>query len=41
DAGGAVVEGDPNDVRRETDVWTFARRMGADDPNWLLVATGE
>ncbi len=41
DASGAVVEGDPNDVRRETDVWTFARRMGADDPNWLLVATGE
>jgi Uncharacterized protein conserved in bacteria len=36
-----VVEGDPNDIRRETDVWTFARRMGSDDPNWQLVATGE
>ena len=36
-----VVEGDPNEIRRETDVWTFARRMGASDPNWLLVATGE
>jgi predicted lipid-binding transport protein (Tim44 family) len=41
DAAGRVVEGDPNDVRRETDVWTFARRMGAGDPNWTLVATGE
>lgn len=41
DAAGAVVEGDPNEVRRETDVWTFGRRMGVNDPNWTLVATGE
>ena len=36
-----VVEGDPNEIRREVDTWTFARRMGASDPNWLLAATGE
>lgn len=36
-----VVEGDPNELRRETDHWTFGRRMGASDPNWLLIATGE
>lgn len=36
-----VVEGNPNEIRRETDTWTFARRMGTSDPNWLLVATGE
>ncbi len=41
DAEHRVVEGDPNEIRRETDTWTFARRMGASDPNWLLVATGE
>ena len=41
DAEGRVVEGDPNEVRRQTDVWTFARRMGGHDPNWLLSATGE
>lgn len=41
DAENRVVEGDPNAPRREVDVWTFARRMGASDPNWLLVATGE
>ncbi|MFO7857011.1 MAG: Tim44/TimA family putative adaptor protein [Paracoccaceae bacterium] len=35
-----IVEGDPNEVRRQTDLWTFTRRMGADDPNWLLTATG-
>jgi predicted lipid-binding transport protein (Tim44 family) len=36
-----VVEGNPNEIRRETDTWTFARRMGSSDPNWLLVATGD
>ena len=35
-----IVEGDPNEVRRQTDIWTFGRRMGVSDPNWLLVATG-
>jgi predicted lipid-binding transport protein (Tim44 family) len=40
DAGGDVVEGNENEVKRQKDVWTFARDMGADDPNWHLVATG-
>lgn len=35
-----VVEGDPNELRRERDDWTFGRKMGASDPNWLLIATG-
>ena len=39
-ADGDIVEGDPNSIRRQKDVWTFARTMGVDDPNWLLVATG-
>ncbi len=41
DAEDRIVEGDPNDIRRQTDVWTFARRMGVDDPNWILTATEE
>ncbi|HSF96937.1 MAG TPA: Tim44/TimA family putative adaptor protein [Thermohalobaculum sp.] len=41
DSENRVVEGDPNEVRRQTDVWTFSRRLGARDPNWLLSATGE
>ena len=41
DAEHRIVEGDPNEVRRETDTWTFGRKMGAPDPNWLLIATGE
>ena len=36
-----VVEGDPTEIKRQKDVWTFARKMGSDDPNWQLVATGE
>jgi predicted lipid-binding transport protein (Tim44 family) len=38
-ADGQVVEGDPNEIKRQRDVWTFARHMGASDPNWELVAT--
>lgn len=40
DAENRVVEGDPNEVRRQTDVWTFSRVMGSQNPNWLLSATG-
>jgi predicted lipid-binding transport protein (Tim44 family) len=39
-ADGEVVEGEPNLAKRQTDVWTFARNMGQNDPNWELVATG-
>jgi predicted lipid-binding transport protein (Tim44 family) len=41
DAEGAIVEGNPNEIKRQRDVWTFSREMGSDDPNWQLVATGE
>lgn len=35
-----IVEGDPNVVKRQKDIWTFAREMDAANPNWKLVATG-
>jgi predicted lipid-binding transport protein (Tim44 family) len=38
-AAGEIVEGNPNEIKRQKDVWTFARQMGANDPNWQLVAT--
>ncbi|MEM6974093.1 MAG: Tim44/TimA family putative adaptor protein [Pseudomonadota bacterium] len=41
DAQNRVVEGDPNEIRRQSDVWTFSRVMGAPNPNWLLTATGD
>lgn len=40
-AEGQIVEGNPNEIRRQRDIWTFARTMGAADPNWQLLATGE
>ncbi|MAN14318.1 Tim44/TimA family putative adaptor protein [Alterinioella nitratireducens] len=39
-AEGEIVEGDPNAIKRQRDIWTFAREMGSDNPNWVLVATG-
>ena len=38
---GDIVEGNTKDIKRQRDVWTFARHMGGDDPNWQLVATGD
>ena len=40
-ADGEIVEGDATEIKRQKDVWTFARVMGSDDPNWQLVATSE
>jgi predicted lipid-binding transport protein (Tim44 family) len=36
---GAVVDGDPKSVRDAHDIWTFARDVRSNDPNWTLVAT--
>jgi predicted lipid-binding transport protein (Tim44 family) len=41
DRKGKVLEGSDTESKRQRDVWTFARSMGASDPNWKLVATGE
>ncbi|MBR9762022.1 MAG: Tim44 domain-containing protein [Rhodobacteraceae bacterium] len=41
DRSGEIVEGEPGKVKTQKDVWTFERRMGSDDLNWQLVATGE
>ena len=40
-AEGEIVEGDASEIKRQRDVWTFSRIMGSNDPNWVLVATGE
>ena len=41
DQSGEIVEGKPGQSKKQKDAWTFERVMGADDPNWRLVATGE
>jgi predicted lipid-binding transport protein (Tim44 family) len=38
---GEVIEGSPTEVKKQRDIWTYSRRMGVDDPNWQLIATGE
>jgi len=39
DKSGDIIEGKANEIKRQKDSWTFARKMGADDPNWVLVDT--
>jgi predicted lipid-binding transport protein (Tim44 family) len=39
DAGGDIVEGSTKEIKRQKDTWVFARIMGSDDPNWMLVST--
>lgn len=41
DKSGAVVTGSPDEVKRQRDVWSFARVLGSNDPNWQLVATSD
>lgn len=40
DNAGDIVEGDASEIKRQRDVWTFSRKMGSNDPNWHLSATG-
>ncbi|MGE0154935.1 MAG: Tim44/TimA family putative adaptor protein [Reyranellaceae bacterium] len=40
-ADGLIVDGNPNEVTRVTDMWTFARDTKSSNPNWFLVATEE
>ena len=39
DKGGDIIEGSVTEVKKQKDTWVFARIMGSDDPNWLLVST--
>ena len=38
---GEIIEGSASEVKRQRDTWTFARRMGVQDPNWQLVGTSD
>lgn len=40
DPEGRIVEGSPNELKQQKDVWTFTRTMTSDNPNWLLTGTG-
>jgi predicted lipid-binding transport protein (Tim44 family) len=38
-ADNTVIAGDPTKVVAVTDLWTFARRVSSNNPNWMIVAT--
>ncbi len=40
DETGKIIEGNRDVIKRQIDIWTFARKFGRDDPNWALVSTG-
>lgn len=41
DGEGAIVSGSMTDAIETHDVWTFARTLKSDDPNWKLTETDE
>ena len=38
-ADGQIIDGNPNEVQKVIDLWTFRRDTKSSDPNWLLVKT--
>jgi len=38
-AEGQIAEGNPNEVQKVIDLWTFRRDTNSSDPNWLLIKT--
>ena len=40
-SSGEIVEGDSKQIKRQKDTWTFSKDILSDNPNWILVATGE
>lgn len=41
DPDGRIVEGAPNELKQQKDVWTFTRNMTSENPNWQLTGTGD
>ena len=39
DKNGKLVEGGPDNIKKQKDIWTFARKMNSDIPNWYLIKT--
>jgi predicted lipid-binding transport protein (Tim44 family) len=38
-AEGQIAEGNPNEVQKVIDLWTFRRDTKSNDPNWVLIKT--
>ena len=39
DKTGKVIEGDPNEIKKQKDVWTFSKKLSDKKPIWFLKST--
>ena len=39
DKNDKIIEGGPDKVKKQKDIWTFTRKMNSDIPNWYLTKT--
>ena len=39
DQDGKIIEGGPDKIKKQRDIWTFHRKMNSDLPNWYLIKT--
>tara|TARA_A100001011_G_scaffold235653_1_gene243659 strand:+ start:163 stop:828 length:666 start_codon:yes stop_codon:yes gene_type:complete len=39
DKNNKIIEGGPDKVKKQKDIWTFTRKMNSDIPNWHLTKT--
>lgn len=41
DKDGKIIEGNPSDLNKISEIWQFERKLNSNNPNWLLVSTSE
>tara|TARA_B100001094_G_C18102345_1_gene756468 strand:+ start:334 stop:987 length:654 start_codon:yes stop_codon:yes gene_type:complete len=39
DSNGNIIDGNPDEIKKQRDLWTFARDLKSDSFNWILVKT--
>ena len=39
DKNGKIIEGGPDKIKKQKDIWTFSREMNSERPNWYLTKT--
>ena len=39
DKTGKVIEGDPNEIKKQKDIWTFSKKLADKKPIWFLKST--
>ena len=39
DSEGIIVEGHPDEIKKQKDTWIFTRNLSEENPNWLLKST--